>query len=104
MNGCSERSRKGKTPQSFDDLHASTSEVQRLIEAKRNMEKAKKEVKGMWANDPINLFLEKQFNHARSREYPYCNVCTYFVPNNHEKKNQGDEAMEIPKRYVFCEL
>uniref|UniRef100_A0A914DJY0 [Histone H3]-trimethyl-L-lysine(9) demethylase n=1 Tax=Acrobeloides nanus TaxID=290746 RepID=A0A914DJY0_9BILA len=84
-------------------------ELQHVLSWKRNLEKAKKEVRDLWAHSPLNLFAEKQFNEARSKAYPHCSVCQYFVANSHENEHQKVDRLEIKiptssRRYVTQQM
>uniref|UniRef100_A0A915EWL1 [Histone H3]-trimethyl-L-lysine(9) demethylase n=1 Tax=Ditylenchus dipsaci TaxID=166011 RepID=A0A915EWL1_9BILA len=53
-----------------------------LEERQKKVLKAKRNVKDLWSNLPVNLFVEKEYNAKCSKSYPHCSVCQYLVPRS----------------------
>jgi hypothetical protein len=46
----------------------------------KKIHEACKPMSDLWANQPVNLYAEKQHNEKWGKQFPHCSVCQYFFP------------------------
>lgn len=89
------KSSKGSTDSSSEEGAAVP--VVRCTKRQKAMFKARKPMRELWANQPLNLFAEKQHNIRCGKLYPHCSVCQYFV--RREIWMRGTPVEELPERW-----
>ncbi|KAI1720109.1 jmjC domain, hydroxylase domain-containing protein [Ditylenchus destructor] len=62
-----------------------------LAQRTSRIARAKQNVKELWSDLPVNLFIEKEYNRKRGELYPHCSVCQYFTPKYLVKKGNGSQ-------------
>ncbi|KAI1727721.1 jmjN domain-containing protein [Ditylenchus destructor] len=62
-----------------------------LAQRNSRIARAKQNVKDLWSDRPVNLFIEKEYNRKRGELYPHCSVCQYFTPKCLVKKGNGSQ-------------
>jgi len=71
-------------------------------ERERQIKKAKKLVKPLWANLPVDFVAEQEYNRKMGLKYPHCTVCQYFLPSrlwSGELPDNRKEASSLPERW-----